>query len=494
MAKFDFKNVVKKNKNLKYGGYATIVTAIACVILIVLNLMFEQLHLTIDLTEEELYSVSKETMDILDELDQDVDIYGFYASGDETGTYSSMVVTFLERYENLSDHLHFEIKDPVNDPAFANQFITGPDETISSGNVVVTAASTGRYKILALSDMLKFSYDSNSSQGYRVSGWDAEGAITGAVQYVTSEKTPAIYQLTGHGESTLYETVVTYLNKSNFDVETISLMSGDSIDPSTFNTILVNTPQHDLTDDEYNTLIDYMENGGRMIFLTEYNIPELPNFDKLLSRFGFSIDRSNFILETNTDYFYNNYNNLTRPDTITTGDAASILDNISAADQICFPWPTSIEISEQRNRSTNISVLLQTSDDALIKMGENQSLTLEDGDKQGPFVVCAIATEQEQIGTEVHTAELCVIGSSTFIDYSAIGPYSTDGNNKLFLSICNYMQDEVSSLYIPPKTFTQENLLTSMRQALVGGIVFVIVIPAVIIICGVIIWKRRKKL
>ena len=119
---------------------------------------------------------------------------------------------------------------------------------------------------------------------------------------------------------------------------------------------------------------------------------------------------------------------------------------------------------------------------------------MEDGDKQGPFVVCAIATEQEQIGTEVHTAELCVIGSSTFIDYSAIGPYSTDGNNKLFLSICNYMQDEVSSLYIPPKTFTQENLLTSMRQALVGGIVFVIVIPAVIIICGVIIWKRRKKL
>ena len=159
MAKLEFKNAARRNKNLKYGGYATIVTVICVVILVVVNLLFEKLNLTIDLTQEELYTVSEETMEILNELDEEVDIYGFYVSGEESGTYNSMVVNFLERYEALNKNLHFELKDPVSDPAFANQFLKGPNETITSGNVVVTAKNTGRYKILALADMLQFSYD-----------------------------------------------------------------------------------------------------------------------------------------------------------------------------------------------------------------------------------------------------------------------------------------------------------------------------------------------
>ena len=55
MAKLDFKNAARRNKNLKYGGYATIVTVICVVILVVVNLLFEKLNLTIDLTQEELF-------------------------------------------------------------------------------------------------------------------------------------------------------------------------------------------------------------------------------------------------------------------------------------------------------------------------------------------------------------------------------------------------------------------------------------------------------
>ena len=75
MAKLDFKSAAKRNKNLKYGGYAAVVTVICVVILVVVNLLFQKLNLTIDLTKEELYTVSEETMEILDELDSEVDIY-----------------------------------------------------------------------------------------------------------------------------------------------------------------------------------------------------------------------------------------------------------------------------------------------------------------------------------------------------------------------------------------------------------------------------------
>ena len=121
-------------------------------------------------------------------------------------------------------------------------------------------------------------------------------------------------------------------------------------------------------------------------------------------------------------------------------------------------------------------------------------LEKEDGDIAGPFNIIMMAEEQEQIGTQVRTAELCVIGSNTFIDYDAAYGLVTNGNYQLFLGICSYMQDSVDSLYIPSKEFSSENLITSMRVAITGGIIFVIVIPVVIIGIGIFIWMRRKKL
>ena len=491
MAKFDFKSAVKKNKNLKYGGYATIITVIAVIILVVVNLLFESLHLTIDLTREELYTVSSEAMDILNELDQDVDIYGFYATGDDEGTYSSMVVNFLEMYENLSDHLKFEIKDPVGDPAFANQFLQGPNETITSGNVVVTSAKTGRYKILALSDMLTFSYDSNSSSGYRVSGWDAESAITGAVQYVTSDETPALYQLTGHGESVLDDRVIGYLNTSNFDVFSLNLISGDDISPESYNTILVNSPKSDLTDMEYDTLLTYMENGGRLIYMFDSNAEVLPNFEKLLMRFGMEIDHNGYIIET-TDTNYYSYNELIIPNK---GDEThEILTNLEESAQLLFLAPSAVAETKNHNRLTKVTPLLTTSEGALIKAEGNSMVAYEEGDIQGPFNLIMMAEEQEQRGNDVRTAELCVIGSTTFISYDAAYGLVTNGNYQLFLNICSYMQDSVDSLYIPSKEFSSENLITSMRTAITGGVIFVIIIPALIIGIGIFIWLRRKKL
>ena len=493
MAKLDFKSAAKRNKNLKYGGYAAVVTVICVVILVVVNLLFEKLNLTIDLTKEELYTVSEETMEILNELDTELDIYGFYVSGEETSTYNSMVVNFLERYEALNKHLHFELKDPVGDPAFANQFLKGVDETITSGNVVVTNKDTGRYKILALSDMLKFSYDQSSSNGYRVSGWNAEAAITGAVQYVTSDKTPAIYQLVGHGETMLDDRVTGYLNTSNFDVYSLNMVSGDEISPENYNTILINNPKSDITDMEYDTILNYMEHGGRLIFMFEYNIPEMKNFDRLLARFGMSVDRSGFIVETDQAHYYS-YPQLIIPNMQTENDMTEIIQNLAENTQLLFLAPSAIKESADRNRLTKLTTLLYTSEGALIKAEGNSMLALEDGDKAGPFNLCMMAVEQEQIGTSVATAELCVIGSSSFIDYNAASGLVTNGNYQFFLNICSYMQDQVSTLYIPPKEFSSDNLINTMRVAITGGVVFVIVIPLLIIGIGVFVWMRRKKL
>lgn len=61
MSKLDFKNAVKRNKNLRFGGYATIVTIVVLIVLVVVNVLFQQLKITIDLTPNKLYSVGDKT-------------------------------------------------------------------------------------------------------------------------------------------------------------------------------------------------------------------------------------------------------------------------------------------------------------------------------------------------------------------------------------------------------------------------------------------------
>lgn len=57
MGKFSFKNSAKENKNLKYGGYMTIVVVLALIAFVVVNILFQQLHITVDLTPEQLYTI-----------------------------------------------------------------------------------------------------------------------------------------------------------------------------------------------------------------------------------------------------------------------------------------------------------------------------------------------------------------------------------------------------------------------------------------------------
>ena len=68
MGKFSFKDSAKKNKNLKYGGYMTIVVVLALIALIIVNVLFQQLKIKVDLTPEQLYTIGSKTQLLLDEV------------------------------------------------------------------------------------------------------------------------------------------------------------------------------------------------------------------------------------------------------------------------------------------------------------------------------------------------------------------------------------------------------------------------------------------
>ncbi|MFQ9389032.1 MAG: hypothetical protein ACLR1V_09795 [Coprococcus sp.] len=61
-----------------------------------------------------------------------------------------------------------------------------------------------------------YDYSTYSSQ---TTGFDAEGQLTSAIDYVTSDSLPKLYTLTGHDESSPGDTLTSQIEKENIDIE-----------------------------------------------------------------------------------------------------------------------------------------------------------------------------------------------------------------------------------------------------------------------------------
>lgn len=61
-----------------------------------------------------------------------------------------------------------------------------------------------------------------TTYSYKTS-FDGEGAITSAINYVTSDTHPKIYTLEGHGEADLPSTFSSQIERENYETDAISL-------------------------------------------------------------------------------------------------------------------------------------------------------------------------------------------------------------------------------------------------------------------------------
>jgi ABC-type uncharacterized transport system involved in gliding motility auxiliary subunit len=103
----NIKNSFKSNK-FKYGGYATLITAIVIAIVIVINLVVDQIDWKADLTQNQMFSLSDQTYKVLDSLKQDINIIGLY----ETGNEDRIITEIIDRYQARSKRITFKTIDP----------------------------------------------------------------------------------------------------------------------------------------------------------------------------------------------------------------------------------------------------------------------------------------------------------------------------------------------------------------------------------------------
>ena len=89
---------------------------------------------------------------------------------------------------------------------------------------------TVRSRVIDYNDIYEYSYD-YSSYSRSLDGYDAEGQITSALQYVTkdSSELPVVYEITGHGETSLSGGFSEAIEKANMTLTELTLLKEEAV-------------------------------------------------------------------------------------------------------------------------------------------------------------------------------------------------------------------------------------------------------------------------
>ncbi len=459
------------------GSYSAFATVIVIAIAIVVNLIFSSLPSTvteIDLTNQSLYSLSDQTKRIVAALDQDVNLYIICNEGSENDTIQRL----LERYSSLSSHIKVQSVDPTLEPTFLDAYDLELN-TLYANSVLVECGT--RYRLVSYDDIFVTDYEMDYySYSYTTTtSFDGENALTNAIHYVSSASLPKVYVLSGHGETELSDSVEEMLEQDNFEVETLSLLSLDAA-PEDATAIVINAPTSDLSEDETDLLITYLQNGGNVALMTGYmEADEMTQLKRVTASMGLNTD-TGIIIEGDSQKHINRYAYYLLP-TIESHEVTDAL--IDGGYYILAPLAQ--PIIETEDSSAEITWLLTTSESAYTKAAglKTETTAQEDGDAIGSFHVGAVSES---------TGKLFWVSFDSMLDTN-IDRTVSGANSNLFLNVLNWMGGQEESISIRAKSMDTQRLTVSQSASSMWSIIMIAVIPLCLVGIGIFVWVRRKR-
>ncbi len=459
-------------KRIKSGAYQSGIIAAVIAIVVVINLIVTQMNVQIDLSDDSMYTLTKETKNLVAGLDDDITVYYVVQDGAQTKEIQNIV----KQYNGLSGKVKVVEKDPVLYPNFTNDYT---DEEVENESIIVVNKTTGISKYVPYTNMLVSDIDYTTYQS-RTTAIDVEGQITSAIQFVTSDNLPKMYVVNGHGEAAIGDVLKTSIEKMNVQMEDLQTLTATSI-PEDCSILVVNAPTSDLTKEEENMIKDYLKNGGKAILNTAYTDNKMTQFDALLAYYG--ISNVNGVVIESTGNYVGNYPTYLVPKT-ESHDITNSIDNY-----LVLAVAQGLEIASDIRSTLTIDPLITTSDNAYSKIDlSSDDIAQEKEDIQGPFVLGTAITESvDDKETKIVTVSTGYLLEESFLSTGQFG------NEELFLNAISWLEGSDSGLSIPARSVSQTYLTVSASQAIFWGAIFVIVIPIILLVTGLVIWLRRRK-
>ncbi len=521
---------IKSAYAAKKGAFSAALIAIFCIGLVLINLLSvviaQKLPTTIDVTDNRSFKLSEDNINYVKQFN-DIDnisnieiilcatkagytgseivnyVYNNYGitENNSPDNYFNQTVRLIEEYPKYCSKIKVSYVDP-QEPSF-ELLESETDIEISYGDVLVRATKKDGTIKSALLDILdlyevQMVQDANyyyyGTESYQITISNVENAVSGALNKIAMGVNKKAALLTKSCNVDAIAPLNTNLESYDYTVEkldgnvTYETLQG-------YDAVIICAPTNDFDTNTLKTLDAFLENDGKMgtalIYIASQSSPAIPNLNLFLNDWGFKTT-DGILYETSSNNYYS------APTTIyqTPSEDEFALDFETTEKLFISSSNTPLEITFASKGSKVTHTLLQTMETAIIApegTSGNYTAPSDTVKKAYPTVVMTVDTRYDSEDNEIMSA---VIGiSSTDLVASTWTQYTDVGNIDFVTQMINKAVGRENSLYIMPKGTTITGIATPASAAVKSVLmwIFMIILPVVTIVGGILIWMRRIK-
>lgn len=486
-------------KSFRYGSAATAFTCAFIAVVVVFNIIFTALASRylwyIDMTEEQVFSLSDAAKEILSDIDEEVNIY-FTSEPDElmngtNSTWSKYVYNTALQLEAEFDNIHVICKDIIKNRAFFEPYRTTAATNIYTTSVIVESGT--EIRVFALEAFFTLNDDDT------IWAYSGEKKMISGILQVTSAELPIVYFTSEHGEDLSDNAAALYslFHDNGFDVRVINLAK-EEIDEDA-RIIIINDPVYDFigseADDdsanEIRKLDEFLDNFGCLyVFSDPDHAASLTNLSEFLSEWGIAFTPETYIRDADNSISTDGLSVVAQYDVDTLGSSIykDLTSNLTTLPKTISRYTMPIEIlwttGGGLSGSRDVSPVL-TSYDSAEAISNNVTVG------KGSYNLMTISRESRIIDNEYYYSYVIVSGSSNFANSNYILSNAYANADILSAAMRATGRDKILA-DIEFKVFDDTSLDITTAQANDWTLACVLILPAVASVVGLVIWVRRK--
>ena len=276
-----------KKKWLRETSLTIILVAIIVAAFIGLNLWVKKLDFTdIDFTKEKLYSLSDESKKQVSGINEKINILLF---GFEEG---SNVADISKQYSKANENISVEIINISERTDLASKY------NVQDGNNKIVIEAGEKNIELSAEDLYDMDYTTYEYIDI------TEQKLTNAILTLSMKNVTKVYFLTGHGEYEMDLHLATFSKKLQnevYDIANLNLLINNEV-PADCAVLVISSPEKDFTDYETELITNYINNGGKILWLNDPYSHEgtLTNVQKILDLYGVELPNEGIVFEQDT--------------------------------------------------------------------------------------------------------------------------------------------------------------------------------------------------
>jgi len=461
------------SRPVRYGLYTLALVSVVLAILVLANLFSRNHHLRWDLTSGGRFTLTDQTVSILDDLPAPVEaVVCFSPASPGSAEARQRFIDLLTEYEYAAGgSLTYREVDPLRDPAEARELGVSSETTVllcQDRSATVDQAT--------------------------------EEALTNGLLRVIRESSRNAYFITGHGGRALagddgegLGLLATALRREGYETAEVNLVREGGV-PGDADLLVLAGLRGDLLAGEVRMIREYVEGGGGCLLLLDPpGKDEQPQLDTLLAAFGLRAGRD-LVVDPLSQSLVGDY-------LVPVAMGYSGEHPITAGFTVVsyFPLARTVSAIDAGGEATftGVTELIFTAPESFAETGFEE-VAFDDGvDLPGPLSLAAaveLAAAQAEGGGDPLVARggrLVVAGDS---DFATNAHFTQQGNGNLLLNAVNWLAGDESLISIERPVAGPDTVDITWAESRFILVALVLGYPLVLLALGLVHWRRRRTL